>query len=102
MNQGPMPGGPGQPGMRAMSQQEAQALQEAQRLKMMKMLENGRPVLCKGKDEKGDVCACQVFKEGIQMVKVSGMDPNNDTGQDQMAHVPVLYCIKCLTPVDIK
>jgi len=91
-----------QGGPRQMSQQEAQAFQAAQQAKMMKMIENGKPILCKGKDEDGNVCACNVYKEGIQMVKVSALDPNNDSRQDQIAHVPVLYCVKCLTPVDLK
>ena len=92
-----LPGGP-----RAMSQQEQQAFQAAQQAKMMKMIENGNPILCKGKDREGSICACNVFKEGIQMVKVSALDPNNESRQEQIAHVPVLYCVKCLTPADIK
>jgi len=91
-----------QQGPRQMSQQEAQQFQAAQQVKMMKMIENGKPILCKGKDKEGNVCACNVYKEGIQMVKISALDPNNDSRQDQVAHVPVLYCVKCLTPVDLK
>ena len=73
-------------------QQAAQ--QHAQQEMLKKLISNGKPILCK--------CGCTVFKEAIQIVKASSMDPNNPTGQDQYIHVPTLYCIKCSDPVDVK
>jgi len=61
---------------------------------MMEMVKNAKPVLCK--------CGTGVFKEGIQMVRSSALDPANKTGQDQIIHIPVLYCVKCHLPANVK
>ncbi len=85
MNQAPQGAPPGiTPEMQAQAQQEL----------LKKLIQNAKPVLCK--------CGCTIFKEGIQIVRASGMDPNNPTGQDQMIHVPSLYCIKCFEPVKVQ
>ena len=68
--------------------------QHSQQEAIMKMAQNGKPILCK--------CGSNVFKEGIQMVRASSMDPNNPTGKDQIIHIPVLYCVKCFLSVDVK
>ena len=83
MQRGPMPQG-------QMSQLDQKMHQE----KIRKMIDNGNPILCK--------CGVSTFKEGIQLIKISALDPNNDSKQDQIMHVPSLYCVKCHMPVEIK
>ena len=67
-----------------------QAAEKAQQEMMRKLVESATVMLCK--------CGCTVFREGVQMVKSSAMDPNNPSGQTQIIHIPTLYCIKCMDP----
>jgi len=56
-------------------------------IQAQKLIENSEAVKCS--------CAGEIFAQGIAMKKVSALDPNNPTGQNQYANIPIMYCVKC-------
>ncbi len=46
-------------------------------------------------------CGGLIFNQGIKIKKISAFDPNNKTGQSQIANVTILYCVKCFKELKI-
>ena len=77
-----------------MQGQLTEAEMAARQAKMRSLIEAAADVECE--------CGGKLFKEATKAKKISALDPNNDTGQEQFMNVPSLYCISCKKELELE